>query len=303
MSAQKTAPPGQMVETGGFQLHAIACGQGSPAVMLEPALGGFALQYSHIQAAVAAFTRVLAYDRAGQGWSDPSPNLRTPENMDRELHALQSSLGFQPPYILVGHSFGGLLVRFYAGFHPEETAGVVLVDSSDVEMYDSFPDLDKLISRAAVGVRLLKLAARIGLGRQVAKLSMGSAAKTLPEEDLEAFTTVASRPVHQETMLAEFAQHRRYFGPRADVPRTLGDIPLTIITAGNSVSAGERMGRLSREQINAQHLRLQQDLTRISTRSQQIVVPGASHLSLLTQPEHVAVVADAIHRMIERERL
>ncbi len=130
---QKFAPPGQMVDIGGFRLHAMVGGQGTPAVLLEPGLGGFALQYAHIQPAVAAFTRVLAYDRAGQGWSDCSPNPRTPANLAGELKALLGKLDIQPPYVLVGHSFGGLVARFYAGFHPEEVAGVILVDSSDVE--------------------------------------------------------------------------------------------------------------------------------------------------------------------------
>ena len=135
----KLAPPGQMVDVGGFRLHALVRGQGTPTVLLEPGLGGFALQYAHIQSAVSAFTRVMAYDRAGQGWSDASPNPRTPANLAGELKTLLGRLDLQPPYVLVGHSFGGLLARFYAGFHPEEVAGVILVDSSDVEQYDSFP--------------------------------------------------------------------------------------------------------------------------------------------------------------------
>ena len=81
----KVSPPGEMVDIGGFRLHALVRGQGSPAVLLEPALGGFALQYAQIQTAVSAFTQTLAYDRAGQGWSDVSPSPRTPANMAGEL--------------------------------------------------------------------------------------------------------------------------------------------------------------------------------------------------------------------------
>src|SRR5512138_1525031 len=91
------ALPGQLEDIGGFRLHAILRGQGTPAVIFEPGLGGFALQYRHIQEGVCAFTRVLAYDRAGQAWSDPSPAPRTPANLAGELTALFERLALQPP--------------------------------------------------------------------------------------------------------------------------------------------------------------------------------------------------------------
>jgi pimeloyl-ACP methyl ester carboxylesterase len=299
---QRLAAPGQMVDIGGFRLHALVRGQGTPAVLLEPALGGFALQYAQIQSGVSAFTRVLAYDRAGQGWSDCSPNPRTPDNLAGELRALLGRLDLQPPYVLVGHSFGGLLARFYAGFHPEEVAGVVLVDSSHEDLYESFPNLDKMVSQAAWGVRLLKLASRLGLGKQLTKLSLGSAAKSLSGEDLNTFVAVASQPKHQETMLAEFSQHRFYFGPQSQVPGTLGETPLMVVTAGNSVSDQGKIGGMTGEQMNAQHQRLQKSLIQLSSQGGQLLIPGATHLSILVQPEYVAQVVAAIRGVVERVR-
>lgn len=320
------SPPGQLVDIGGIRLHALMLGQGTPAVLLEPGLGGFALQYAHIQAAVSVFTRVLAYDRAGQGWSDASPNPRTPANLAGELKALLGRLDLQPPYVLVGHSFGGLLARFYAGFHPEEVAGVILVDSSDVEQYDSFSkrmkeklrtervdssageqadslfSLDEIVKRQAMGVRLLKLASRLGLGKQLTRLSLGSAAKVLPKEDLNTFVAIASQPSHQEAMLDEFSQHRSYFGPQSEVPRTLGDTPLIIVTAGNSVSGRGKFGDMTIDQLNEKHQEWQKALVQLSSQAEQLVIPGATHLSILVQPEHVAQVVDAIRRMVERVR-
>lgn len=296
-------PPGQMVDVGGFKLHAIVQGQGSPVVVLEPGLGGFALQYAHIQQAVGEFTRVVAYDRAGQAWSDLSPNTRTPANLAMELTTLLEKLDLQPPYVLVGHSLGGLLVRLYAGFHPQETAGVILVDSSDVEQYAAFPDLDKMVGQMAFGVRLMKFLSKVGLGKPLTKLSMGSMAKTLPAEDLKTFVDIASQPKHNEATLAEYTQHRSYFGPRAEVPLSMGDLPLTIITAEKSVSGkGKVPGGMTIDQVNALHQRLQSETVKISTHSEHIVIPGASHLSVLTHPEHTALVVDAIRRMVERVR-
>jgi len=299
----KPAPPGQMVDIGGFRLHALVSGHGTPTVVLEPALGGFALQYAQIQSAVSAFTRVMAYDRAGQAWSDASPNPRTPLHLAGELKTLLGRLELQPPYVLVGHSLGGLLARIYTGFHPEEVAGVVLVDSSHENQHDSSPDLDKMIRQAAVGVRLQKIATRLGLGKQLARLSLGSAARSLPAEDLDTFIAVASQPGHQQTMLAEFSQHRFYFGPQSQVPRTLGDTPLIVVTAGNSVSGKGKIGGMTGDQMNAQHQRLQKSLVQLSSRGEQVVVPGAAHLSILVQPEYSARVVDAVRRMVERVRV
>jgi pimeloyl-ACP methyl ester carboxylesterase len=299
---RKFAPPGQMVDVGGFRLHAILQGQGTPAVILEPALGGFALQYAHIQLAASAFTRVVAYDRAGQGRSDCSPNPRTPVNLAGELSTLLGRLDLYPPYVLVGHSFGGLLARFYAGFYPQEVAGVVLIDSSHERLYDSLPDPDKMVSQAAWGVRLMKIASRLGLGKQVTKMSLGSAAKSLSKEDLDSFLSVASQPKHHETMLAEFSQHRFYFGSQSEVPRSLGDTPLIVITAGNSVSDQGKIGGMTADQVNELHHKLQKDLVKLSSQGEQLIVPGATHLSILTQPEYVAQVVDAIRRVVERVR-
>lgn len=297
MGARLPAPPGQMVDIGGFCLHALVAGQGTPTVLFEPALGGFALQYARIQSAVAAFTRAMAYDRAGQGWSDPSPNPRTPAHLAGELHALLGRLDLRPPYILAGHSFGGLLSRVYAGLHPQDVAGMVLVDATHVDEYDPFPDVDRFVRQAALGTRLLKFAARVGLGRQVAKLSLGSLAKSLPPADLDTFLTVLSQPRHHETMLAEFSQHRSYFGPRSEVPRSLGDHPLVVVTAGASISGRGKMGGLTADQVNALHQDLQKDLARLSTRGEQVTLPGASHLSILLEAEYAAQVVEAIRRV------
>ena len=296
------APPGRMLDIGGFRLHALVRGQGTPAVILEPGLGGFALQYAHIQSEVSVFTRVLAYDRAGQGWSDCSPNPRTPANLVGDLKALLGKLDLHPPYVLVGHSFGGLLVRFFTGFYPGEVAGVVLIDSSDVAQYDTFPNVDRLVSQAAMGICLLKFASRLGLAKALARMSLGSAAKVLPREDLGTFIAIASQPKHQEAMLAEFSQHHFYFGAHTQVPSTLGEIPLIIITAGNSVSGKAKFGGMTIDQLNEKHQDWQKNLIQLSSQSEQLVLPGATHLSILVEPEQVAQVVSAIRRLVEEVR-
>ena len=131
---------------------------------------------------------------------------------------------------------------------------------------------------------------------------MGGAAKVLTREDLNTFLAVASQPKHHETMLAEFSQHRFYFGPQSEVPRTLGDTPLIVVTAGNSVSGKGKFGGMTINQLNAKHQGWQKDLIQLSSQGEQLIVPGATHLSILIQPEYVAQVVGAIRRVVERAR-
>jgi pimeloyl-ACP methyl ester carboxylesterase len=111
---------GQLVDLGGNRMHIHCVGQGSPTVVLDAGLGGFSLDWNLVQPELAATTRVCAYDRAGYGWSDPSPQPRTPRQIADELHTLLFTAGVKGPYVLVGHSAAGKHVRLYADLYPQE---------------------------------------------------------------------------------------------------------------------------------------------------------------------------------------
>ncbi len=123
-------PPGKLIDVGGYRLHLYCTGEGGPTVVLEFGLDGSYLDWYKVQPQVARFTRVCSYDRAGYGWSDPSPRPRIPSVMSEELHTLLANAGEKPPYILVGHSLGSFDVLMYAHRYPQEVAGVVLVDGA-----------------------------------------------------------------------------------------------------------------------------------------------------------------------------
>jgi pimeloyl-ACP methyl ester carboxylesterase len=124
------APPGKLVDVGGYRLHLHGTGQGEPAVVLIAGAGDFSFDWSLVQPGVARFARVYSYDRAGVAWSDLGPTPRTMKQDAYELHVLLKNAGVKPPYVLVGHSAGGLILRVYAGQYPAEVAGAVLVDST-----------------------------------------------------------------------------------------------------------------------------------------------------------------------------
>lgn len=119
-----------LVDVGGYNLYVNCRGFGVPTVVLDAGLGVASDSWVFVQPEVAEFTRVCTYDRAGLGHSDRGPNPRTTKRIASELHQLLNNSGLQPPYVLVGHSFGGLNMRMYANEYPDEVVGMVLVDSS-----------------------------------------------------------------------------------------------------------------------------------------------------------------------------
>ncbi len=130
--------PGRLIDIGGYKLHINCSGKASksnPAVILLHGLGDFSFDWALVQPEIARYARVCSYDRAGQAWSDPGPKPRGPLKAANELHVLLMNAGIRPPYVLVGHSWGGLIARVYASQYPKEVAGMVLVDSTHEDEY------------------------------------------------------------------------------------------------------------------------------------------------------------------------
>ena len=122
--------PGQLIDVGGHRLHLYCTGTGSPTVVLEPGLGGASLDMTWIAAAVARDSRVCVYDRAGRGWSDAADGPQDAAQTTADLHTLLDRAHIPGPYVLAGHSFGGLYVLSFAAQYPDQVAGMVLLDST-----------------------------------------------------------------------------------------------------------------------------------------------------------------------------
>src|SRR5947207_14835158 len=131
--AESDAPPplGKLYEVGGHKMHLYEIGNGGsgPAVLLEAGAGAFSIDWYLVQTQVAQFAKVCSYDRAGHAWSELGPRPRTKKQAVYDLHRLLLKADVPPPYVLVGHSLGGVLVRVYANQYPDEVAGLVLVDT------------------------------------------------------------------------------------------------------------------------------------------------------------------------------
>jgi pimeloyl-ACP methyl ester carboxylesterase len=171
-------PPGKLIDLGTHRLHAVEKGQGSPTIILEAGLMSTVLSWSKIQRTLAPSYRVVSYDRAGLGWSELGPMPRTADRMVEELHALLERAAIPPPYVLVGHSFGGLTMPLFAARYPQETAGVVLVDPVAPAEWNPPSEQDR--KRAQIGAtvsRRAELLCRIGVIRFVAFLLTSGATK------------------------------------------------------------------------------------------------------------------------------
>ena len=126
LNGEEFPPPGKYINIGKHHLHLHCIGQGSPTVILDAGLGGTSLEWVLVQPDVAQFTRVCSYDRSGYGWSEGIPGPRTSAIIVKELQKLLDFADEQSPYLLVGHSFGGLSMRLFASHHPDKIAGLVL---------------------------------------------------------------------------------------------------------------------------------------------------------------------------------
>ncbi len=277
------SPPGQLVDVGGYRLHIQCLGEGSPTVILESGAGEASPMWGWIQPQLAASTRVCAYDRAGFGWSENGPRPRDAQQIVNELHLLLQNAGVQPPYLLAGHSLGGELMRLYAGEHPDQVAGLVLIDSSHPEQMARMPGIQEESAQGRLLTRAGALTAPFGLMRLY--WSDGGPNPDLPPQASDAMQAFFSTARPYQTMLDE-DRARRQLDSQVAAVETLGALPLTVLSQDTS---GERMV-------------LQEELSRLSSQSKWRVVEGASHVGLLTDPEYASQTGAAIQALVEEIR-
>jgi len=279
-------PPGRMVDVGGFRLHLDVRGDnpGKPTVVLEAGLGSFSPNWYWVQQALADRVRVVAYDRAGLGWSDLSPAPRDAGTMAAELHTALHATGISGPYVLAGHSYGGLVARAFADLYPRETAGLVLVDASHPDQWARWPvpyaDRIQLIS-----LRVSAVAARLGLFR-IFDL-FGAVSAGLPEQQVAELNAHFALP---RTSLIEAAQMRAWepmTRPLLHRAAPLGDLPLAVIGVG--------VQPLGAETLDA----LQEELPALSANSARRVIAAATHESLIADRENATHVANAILAVVD----
>jgi len=271
-------PPGQLVDVGGYRLHIYCTGTGSPTVVIEAGLGDWSTAWGFVQTEVAKTTRVCNYDRAGTGWSEPGPLPRDASQFVIELHTLLQKANLPGPFLLVGHSLGGLPVRVFTGENPAEVAGVVLIDSMFPGQGNSSPtDANSQATNPTHAFTPLPVLARFGIVRVVAKLlgvSDGSAAE-------QASYGLSVTPKHMQA-LADELQGIPDSLSQANAVKSFGDTPLIVLSRGLDQDSDWQAG--------------QAELLQLSTNSQQLFAEKSGHNIELDQPE---AAVEAIVKMVE----
>jgi pimeloyl-ACP methyl ester carboxylesterase len=287
-----TYPPlGRLVDVDGYKMHIYCTGTaapGSPTVILESGQANALSIWGWVQPGASQSTQVCAYDRAGIGWSDARPEPRDGNEVARELHALLHNAGIAPPYVLAGHSLGGLYVRAYAAQYPGDVAGVVLVDAEHPDQWTRTPEgqaqYQNIRRMSGVG----RLLARLGILRA---LNFFPASPDLPPRQSAEFKAWADSTRQIDVNVAEFEAT-----PATDEQvrgaGDLGDMSLVVLTAtDHGYPAGEPLWQA-----------LQRELAGLSSNSAQRVVPGATHASLQSNREHAAITIHAIAQVVAAAR-
>jgi len=249
--AGTTAMPGTSYDIGGRTLHVHCTGTGSPTVVLESGLGEMSANWARIAPAVAGTTRVCAYDRAGQGWSDDAGAAQDGRAVAHDLHALLAAAGEAGPIVLVGHSTGGVYAMTYAARYPEEVAGLVLLDASTPYQFD-LPGYAAEYAMMRRGYAVAQSASRLGIGLLIPRSMMSN----LPDPAGAQVAAFATSPRGARNAHDEISELPAAF-EQAKALRSLGHKPLAVLTASGSLhdtdgwaAAQDRLAALS---ANASH--------------------------------------------------
>jgi len=302
--ARQHPPPGELIDADGQRLHVSCAGTGAPVVLFEAGIAASSLSWTHVQPAVARFTRACAYDRAGLGWSDPATRPRSVERMIVELRAVAAHAAPAEPVVLVGHSFGSFLALVYAMKYPSDVSGLVLLDPP-TEWQQLTGARARLVWGGIQLSRVGECLARLGLVRGSLALLTGGApgaARTF----LRLFGPAAARTVEHlvgevrklppdvhpvvQTLWCEpkcfrgMAQHLgalREAGAAAAGVSSLPDFPLVVLS-----------GRDQPAHIVEAH----QALARLSARGRHVIATGSGHWMHLDEPE---LVVESVREVVE----
>lgn len=279
-SDQIWLPPGKLVSVGGHRLHILCMGEANdkPAVIIDSGLGGFSLEWREIQTELSDRFQICTYDRAGYGWSDPGPFPRTTKTIITELKILLNRSNIKPPYLLLGHSFGGYNMMYFSKSFPKEVAGLVLIDSSHPQQANWFPavypDLPEGRRRTRF-VSTARLPNNYPYDHRELAYHLMSAKK-------------ARNALRFESMNFEISGNQ--VGRLGGLPQ----IPLVVLTRGERAWPMTKKGQI----LETVWTRLQNELARLSDGSTHVIADLSGHYIHLDQP---VLIKEAILEVVKKK--
>jgi pimeloyl-ACP methyl ester carboxylesterase len=302
-------PVDQMVDVDGIQLRLDCRGSGSPTVVLEAGGQSWSTHWRLVQDEVAKFTRVCSYDRAGSGWSEPVQEELSPQPAAEMLHVLLEKGGEKPPYLMVGHSFGGVIIRAFTAQYPDEVVGMVFVDSSHddqtqripPEIADS-PEAAQARNRAFTTLRIYKVVERLGLFRAFKLYDPTIASLQFAEKDKALLLAEMYRTGYFVAIGRELDMMNAYESQPREL-KSLGDLPLIALT--RKVTAQDMIEQIPpslqtmelAQQLAAIANGMQEELVALSTRGELIIVEDTGHNIQFDKPQ---AVIDVIREVFEQ---
>ena len=278
--ARRFLPAGQLIDVGGYRLHLNCLGQGKPVVVIDAGWGDWSLSWSKVQFLASKTTTVCTYDRAGMGQSDTGPLPRDAAHFAGELHTLLHRAKLEGPYVLVGHSLGGLPVRVFTGRYREEVQAVVLIESMAPDQ--TSPAIKGTAAQPDTRTfSWFTIPARLGLVRLLAG-PLGLA-QGLPVEIQAAYLAVVTTPRHAQTIAQEGAGMSASLKQAGEVT-SFGNLPLVVLSRGLNLE----------EKWQAK----QKLLLKLSANSEQVIAEHSDHNIDLEEPEAaVSAIAKVISQL------
>ncbi|MGK5594846.1 MAG: alpha/beta fold hydrolase [Parachlamydiaceae bacterium] len=291
--------PGQFIDLGGYKIHFQLTGDNGPVVVLDAGMGCNSLDWALVVPELSKFARVLTFDRAGYGWSDPGPEPRTSHQIAKELHDLLEKLNLPRPCVFVGHSFGGLNVRMYATEYPKDVLGLVLVDASHEDQIEVMPFIPYNTYKEIL--HALSLFAPFGSHRWLIPYIFGNDLKTYPHEQREIRKAKQCQNKTIRTAYAELRDFAESLKQIKNKAHHLLDTPLYVLSAGK-VDPVPGFDQKTMDLFLNIWTSLQQKLANESKRGQMIIAEKSGHMIHWEQPELIInAVQTIIHQTIDRE--
>lgn len=275
--------PGQLLDVGGHRMHLHCTGSGSPTVILEPGQGGASSDLGWVATAVARDSRVCVYDRAGRGWSDAVEGPQEAVRIAADLQTLLERAEVAGPYVLAGHSFGGLYVQTFAATYPDLVAGLVLLDSTAPKPGPAVATRTELYDVVGRVLAVLPAVAHLGAGRLIAQASYGG----LPPHFRGEARAHASTADYLRSWIEEFVAANTAMQQAASLTNLDGK-PLVVVTADTGNAAGWEQA--------------QDRMATLSTNSSHRVAKATTHESLLYDEADSAQASQAIRDVITAVR-
>ncbi|MGH2639704.1 MAG: alpha/beta hydrolase [Rhabdochlamydiaceae bacterium] len=295
-------PPGKMVDVGGYNLHIQSTGENGPVVVLDAGLRCSSLDWALVQPEIAKFTRVCSYDRAGNGWSEESFFPRTCHHIVEELHTLLKNAHIPGPYILVGHSFGGMNSRLFASRYPDEVLALVLVDSPHEDLLYLAPPIPSktVFEKFLCHPKVLVLESYLGIPRLLQSLWGNNISKIYPDDIRGIYRAKTSTVKFARTFSEELFRMEESIQQLKIQEKGFGTKPLTVITAGRSPLTSETgYPQEWLDEVYRIHLGLEKELVKHSEQGKQIIAEKSDHSIPVNQPD---IIVEAVREIVDRFR-